>query len=54
MELTPILFAAIAILALLCEYADASIGMGYSTALSSLLLIIGFSPFEVVPAVLLG
>ena len=54
MEITPTLFAGIACLALLCEYADASIGMGYGTALTPLLLIIGFSPLEVVPAVLLG
>ena len=54
MEITPILFAAVAILALLCEYVDASIGMGYGTTLTPLLLIIGFAPLEVVPAVLLG
>jgi len=54
MEITPILFAAVAILALLCEYMDASIGMGYGTTLTPLLLIAGFSPLEVIPAVLLG
>jgi len=54
MEITPFLFLAIAILALLCEYMDASIGMGYGTTLAPLLLIIGFSPLELVPAVLLG
>ena len=54
MEITPTLFAAIAILALVCEYMDASIGMGYGTTLTPLLLIIGFWPLEVVPAVLLG
>ena len=54
MEITPTLFTAVAILALLCEYTDASIGMGYGTALTPLLLIIGFAPLDVVPAVLLG
>ena len=54
MEITPTLFAAVAILALFCEYMDASIGMGYGTALTPLLLIIGFLPLDVVPAVLLG
>lgn len=54
MEITLTLFVAVAILALLCEYVDASIGMGYGTTLTPLLLIIGFSPLEVVPAVLLG
>jgi uncharacterized membrane protein YfcA len=54
MEITPALFALIAIIALLCEYADASLGMGYGTALSPILLIIGFMPLQVVPSVLLG
>ena len=54
MEITPTLFAVIAIIALLCEYMDASIGMGYGTALSPILIIIGFLPLQVVPAVLLG
>jgi uncharacterized membrane protein YfcA len=54
MEITPTLFIVIAVIALLCEYADASIGMGYGTALSPILLIIGFLPLQVVPSVLLG
>ena len=54
MEITPALLAAVAAVALFCEYLDASIGMGYGTTLTPLLLIIGFSPLEVVPAVLLG
>ena len=54
MEITSTLFAAVAILALSCEYIDASIGMGYGTALTPLLLVIGFLPLDVVPAVLLG
>jgi uncharacterized membrane protein YfcA len=33
---------------------DASIGMGYGTTLTPILLIVGFPPLEVVPAVLLG
>ena len=54
MEITPTLFAVIAIIALICEYVDASLGMGYGTALSPILLIIGFLPLQVVPSVLLG
>jgi len=54
MEITPTLFAVIAIIALLCEYMDASIGMGYGTALSPILLMMGFLPLQVVPSVLLG
>ena len=54
MEVTLTLFAAAGIVALLCEYMDTSIGMGYGTTLTPVLLIMVFSPLEVVPAVLLG
>jgi len=45
------LFAILAA-ALLCEYVDSSLGMGYGTTLTPLLLIAGFSPLQIVPAVL--
>ncbi len=54
MEIAPVLFAAVCVAALFCQYADASIGMGYGTTLTPILIIIGFAPLEVVPAVLLG
>ncbi|MBN2100203.1 MAG: sulfite exporter TauE/SafE family protein [Dehalococcoidia bacterium] len=54
MEITLGLFAAVVITSLVCEYADASIGMGYGTTLSPILLAVGFAPLEVVPAVLIG
>ena len=54
MELTIALFVAVAVISLLCELMDASLGMGYGTTLTPVLLIIGFAPLEVVPAVLLG
>ena len=54
MEVTPTLFVVIAIIALFCEYMDASIGMGYGTALSPILIMMGFLPLQVVPSVLLG
>lgn len=38
--------------ALLCEYMDSSLGMGYGTTLTPLLLIAGFAPLQIVPAVL--
>jgi hypothetical protein len=38
--------------ALLCEYVDSSLGMGYGTTLAPLLLIAGFEPLQIVPAVL--
>ncbi len=43
-----VIFAA----ALLCEYFDSSLGMGYGTTLTPLLLIAGFEPLQIVPAVL--
>ncbi len=38
--------------ALVCEFIDSSLGMGYGTTLTPLLLIAGFEPLQVVPAVL--
>jgi uncharacterized protein len=43
-----ILFA----LAFFAEYVDSSLGMGYGTTLTPVLLIMGFSPLQIVPAVL--
>lgn len=48
------LFIIIAVLAFFCEYIDSSLGMGYGTTLTPLLLIIGFQPLQIVPAVLLS
>jgi len=47
-------FIIVVIAALVFEYIDASIGMGFGTTLTPILLIIGFLPLQVVPAVLLG
>ena len=38
--------------ALLCEYMDSSLGMGYGTTLTPLLLLAGYTPLQIVPAVL--
>jgi uncharacterized protein len=48
------IFTIIAIASLIFEYISASIGMGFGTALTPVLLIMGFLPLHVVPAVLLG
>ncbi len=40
--------------ALMCEYIDSSLGMGYGTTLTPLLLLCGFEPLVIVPAVLLS
>lgn len=44
----------IVILAFLCEYIDSSLGMGYGTTLTPLLLIMGYNPLQIVPAILLS
>ena len=43
----------VVILAVVFEFLDASAGMGYGTALTPLLLIIGFDPKQIVPAVMI-
>lgn len=44
----------VALFAFVSEYIDSSLGMGYGTTLTPLLLLVGFEPLEVVPAVLLS
>lgn len=41
-------------IAFFAEYMDSALGMGYGTLLTPLLLLMGFNPLEVVPAVLLS
>jgi len=43
----PILF-----LAFVCELVDSTLGMGYGTTLTPIMLALGFEPIEIVPAVL--
>lgn len=43
-----ILFA----LSFFAEYVDSSLGMGYGTTLTPVLLVMGFSPLQIVPAIL--
>lgn len=45
---------AIFLAALACEYMDSSMGMGYGTTLTPLLMLSGFEPLQIVPAVLLS
>jgi len=37
-----------------CELVDSSLGMGYGTTLTPLLLVVGYSPLDIVPAVLVS
>ncbi len=43
---------AVFLTALACEYIDSSLGMGYGTTLTPLLLLAGFEPLQIVPCVL--
>ena len=59
-ELVPIelfsipIFIMIIFLAFFCELIDSSLGMGYGTTLTPLLLILGFGPLAIIPCVLLS
>lgn len=44
----------IAALAFVCELVDSGLGMGYGTILTPTLLLLGYEPMEIVPAVLLS
>ena len=44
----------ICFIALFCEYMDSTLGMGYGTTLTPVLLLMGFTPLQIVPAVLLS
>jgi uncharacterized membrane protein YfcA len=37
-----------------CEFVDSTLGMGYGTTLTPLLILFGFSPLQIIPAVLLS
>jgi len=52
--LAPEIILAIFLTAMLCEYVDSSLGMGYGTMLTPLLLAAGFEPLRIVPCVLLS
>jgi uncharacterized membrane protein YfcA len=44
----------VALLALFCEYVDSTLGMGYGTTLTPILLLLGYEPTQIVPSVLLS
>ncbi|MCM8595340.1 sulfite exporter TauE/SafE family protein [Accumulibacter sp.] len=52
--ISPIAVLAIFLAALACEFMDSSLGMGYGTTLTPLLLLVHFGPLQIVPAVLLS
>jgi len=51
-ELSLAVIAAILLLAFACEYMDSTLGMGYGTTLTPVLMLFGFTPMQIVPAVL--
>jgi len=44
----------IPVLAFLCEYMDSTLGMGYGTTLTPLFMLMGYSPMQIVPVILLS
>ena len=48
----PVVFFSLAVMAFFAEYVDSSLGMGYGTTLTPVLLLLGYEPLEIVPAVL--
>ena len=42
------------LLALACEYVDSTLGMGYGTTLTPVMLLLGYEPTQIVPSVLLS
>ncbi len=47
-------FFVVPVLAFFCEYMDSTLGMGYGTTLTPVFLLMGFSPMQIVPVVLLS
>ena len=54
MEYTILLILSLVTIAFFAEYIDSSLGMGYGTSLVPILLLMGFKPLEIVPAILLS
>jgi len=53
-ELSIGIIITLVICAFLCEYLDSTLGMGYGTTLTPVFLLMGFSPMQIVPAILLS
>ncbi|MEZ4387056.1 MAG: sulfite exporter TauE/SafE family protein [Candidatus Krumholzibacteriia bacterium] len=54
MDITVGLFLTLFALAFIAEFIDSAMGMGYGTLLTPILIIMGFDPLVVVPAILLS
>ncbi len=54
MEVSFPVILGIVLMAFACEYMDSSLGMGYGTTLTPVLLLMKFQPLQIIPAVLLS
>lgn len=54
LELSLGIIISVIICSFLFEYTDATLGMGYGTTLTPVLLILGFAPLQIVPSILLS
>ena len=54
MELAIWLMLVLVFGAFICEYVDSTLGMGYGTTLTPVLLLVGFAPMQIVPTILLS
>jgi len=54
LELTFWVIFTLVILAFSCEYIDSTLGMGYGTTLTPILLILGYNPLQIVPVILIS
>ena len=46
--------AGLIMFAFICEYMDSTLGMGYGTTLTPILLMMGYNPLQIVPVVLIS
>ncbi|HNX68306.1 MAG TPA: sulfite exporter TauE/SafE family protein [Candidatus Omnitrophota bacterium] len=53
-DITLQMIAVIVLIAFCCEYMDSTLGMGYGTTMTPVLMLFGFTPIQIVPAVLLS
>ena len=54
MEISLFIGLLLVLTAFFCEYADSTLGMGYGTTMTPILLLIGFDPLQLVPIVLMS
>ena len=54
LEVSILMIVIIVVAAFLCEYMDSTLGMGYGTTLTPVFMLMGFSPMQIVPAILLS